>query len=630
MDSLLNRYHSPSSASLDERAATRDAQSRTFLVLAATLLAAGYLASVAWKGWIPFDDGMLAQTAQRVLDGQLPHRDFTDVYTGGLSFFHALAFRVGGSSLGTLRATLLVTSTASLPVWYYVASRFTPPPMAALVAVTAFVWSVPNYPAAMPSWYNLILAICAAAATLRFFERHDRRWLFVAGLCTGLSILVKIIGLYLLAGLASVIAYRVVETTGETGTRAVSASRIGTVAAIIAVALLAVAPFVLVEAAIDSRAVLELALPVFLLVAAIEVRMLRAFARGWRLSLRWFTTTYWPFALGVGIPVVLFALMYLSHGALPALVRGVFVLPSLRFAEPNMRTAGGPPLATVLFAIPLILLLTLRSSPGARRRQRVLLGVIMAILVALSVSQHRVMVSVWLSVRMLTLPIATIVGARLARPPNGPVGAQPASPALVLVTSLAVWCSLTQFPYGAPIYFSYVAPLVVFAAVALTRELRRAAPSTGVLLLVGYAAFAVAVRPQLFPRSPELSPTAQRLDLARGGIYVWPSEQRQYTEVVELLRQHAASKRILALPDVPEVYFLSAYKNPTRAIYDVFDNSPNRDKQLLQIIGDSGIRAVVINRDPQLSRPISATLDTSLRRLFPISRTVGALDVRWQ
>ena len=38
------------------------------------------------QGWIPHDDGAFAQSAARVLDGELPHRDFVELYTGGLTF----------------------------------------------------------------------------------------------------------------------------------------------------------------------------------------------------------------------------------------------------------------------------------------------------------------------------------------------------------------------------------------------------------------------------------------------------------------------------------------------------------------------------------------------------------------
>src|ERR1035438_3469802 len=49
------------------------------------------------------DDGALSQSALRVMQGQLPHRDFAEIYTGGLSFIHALAFRIFGVNLISLR-----------------------------------------------------------------------------------------------------------------------------------------------------------------------------------------------------------------------------------------------------------------------------------------------------------------------------------------------------------------------------------------------------------------------------------------------------------------------------------------------------------------------------------------------
>jgi len=51
------------------------------------------------RGWVPHDEGLLGQSAERLLAGQLPHRDFDEVYTGGLSYLHALAFEVGGVRL---------------------------------------------------------------------------------------------------------------------------------------------------------------------------------------------------------------------------------------------------------------------------------------------------------------------------------------------------------------------------------------------------------------------------------------------------------------------------------------------------------------------------------------------------
>ena len=55
---------------------------------------------------MPFDDGALAQSAERLLQGQLPHRDFDEIYTGGLTFLNAGAFRLFGISLWSLRLAM--------------------------------------------------------------------------------------------------------------------------------------------------------------------------------------------------------------------------------------------------------------------------------------------------------------------------------------------------------------------------------------------------------------------------------------------------------------------------------------------------------------------------------------------
>lgn len=600
--------------------------------VAVTLLAGAYLASVAWKGWIPFDDGMLAQTAQRVLEGQLPHRDFDDVYTGGLSFFHAAAFQIAGSSLSTLRATLLLTTVASIPIWFFVASRFTPPLIASVVTFTAFAWSVPNYPAAMPSWYNLILAMCAIAATLRYIDTRRERWMFVAGVCAGLSILVKIVGVYLVAAIALFLAFElpsVIPTRDDTAARR---AYNGSLAACAIVAILIVAPFLLVRAVLDARAVIELALPPALVATAALHRTASRARKGWHPPLRSIVRVYWPFAIGTVIPLATFAAIYWHAAALPALVRGVFILPQRRFALPSMHTPGGPPLVDFAFTLPLVLALTVAKRAGIREAawHSAVMVAIGAAVVLISVFDHRVMVSVWLSVRMLMLPIAVLLCLRLLGNTVATDALTPRREALVLVASAAAWCSLLQFPYSAPIYFSYVAPLVIIAAVALASESQPLATPSGLLLIIAYAAYAVAVRPQLFPRRPELSPVAARINLPRGGIYVWPEEQRQYTELVGLLREHGGTGWILALPDVPEIYFLSGYRNPTRMLYDAFEDSAGRGARLVRQLRDHRIQAVVINRDPQVSGPIDRALDDSLTHRFPFSRRIGAFEVRWQ
>ena len=178
-------------------------------VLAAVLVIAGIYTGVHInKGWVPADDGSLSQSALRVMQGQLPHRDFGEIYTGGLSFIHALAFRVLGVNLMSLRICVFLFFLAWLPAVYYIASRFTSALAAGAITLLAVAWSYPNYPAGqcLP-WYNLFFATFGAAALLRYLDVRTRRWLFVAGVCGGVSILIKVIGAYYIAGVFLFLAF---------------------------------------------------------------------------------------------------------------------------------------------------------------------------------------------------------------------------------------------------------------------------------------------------------------------------------------------------------------------------------------------------------------------------------------
>ena len=79
------------------------------------------------RGWIPHDDGMLGQTALRVILGELPHRDFGDVYTGGLAYWNALSFVLFGINLVAPRILLLLSFVGFLSASYAVARRFAAP-----------------------------------------------------------------------------------------------------------------------------------------------------------------------------------------------------------------------------------------------------------------------------------------------------------------------------------------------------------------------------------------------------------------------------------------------------------------------------------------------------------------------
>ena len=131
-------------------------------------------------------------------------------------------FECFGVNLMSLRICVFLFFLAWLPAVYYIALRFTSALAAGAITLLAVAWSYPNYPAAMPSWYNLFFATFGAAALLRYLEVRTRRWLFVAGVCGGVSILIKVIGAYYIAGVLLFLAFLEQSESSEESAAAVA------------------------------------------------------------------------------------------------------------------------------------------------------------------------------------------------------------------------------------------------------------------------------------------------------------------------------------------------------------------------------------------------------------------------
>src|SRR6266436_4345911 len=181
-----------------ERSATTRWSTLIFLIV--WLSSVAYMACNLNRGWAPEDEGILGQAAERVLHGEMPHRDFNDPYTGGLSYLDAAAFRILGTNLISLRIVLLAFFILWVPAIFAAAREFSGPYASAAVALAAVAWSVPNYSAAMPSWFCLFFATFGTLALLKYIRKPRIELLILAGLCGGLSILIKTPGLYFVAG----------------------------------------------------------------------------------------------------------------------------------------------------------------------------------------------------------------------------------------------------------------------------------------------------------------------------------------------------------------------------------------------------------------------------------------------
>ena len=333
-----------------------------FLSFGAVALLAGgaLLVSSARRGWIPHDEGLLAQSAERVLAGELPHRDFDAAYTGGLELLHAAAFRLLGEDLSSLRWTLLAFALAFVCALYVLASRIAAPPLAAALSIAGVAWSLPNYFAALPSWYVLFLWTFGGVFLSAYARRRRAGWLVAAGACAGLAFLAKTPGILLLAAAFLFLVFDDQALAAREPPAQPSRSLLWPLAG--ALVLFLAGLLALVARQLGPMEVLLYLVPS----AALSGLLLRQEARlaGGAPRARRLLARGLALAAGAAVPIALFLVPYALSGSLDDFWRGTFVLPQRRFDHASFPL---PPVWTAAAALPLAIPLALPSAFGRLR-----------------------------------------------------------------------------------------------------------------------------------------------------------------------------------------------------------------------------------------------------------------------
>lgn len=603
------------------------------LLLGVLVFSALYVAWHLGRGWIAHDEGALGQSAERLLLGELPHRDFDELYTGGLTWLNAAAFQLFGTTLFAMRLVLFALFLAWIPAVFYIASRLVRPMAAAGVTLLCVVWTVPNYPAPLPSWYNLFYTVFGLAALFRWLEDRRPRWLLAAGVAGGLSLLVKVIGLYFVAG---ALLFLVFQAHEESRAEASADAGRGWVYALFATAgLLAFSAslVMVVRHQLYAGEIVQFVLPGILVSGLLIRNEWTQSAGGSRARFTMLARLLAPFLVGFAIPVALFLVPYAQADALGALYNGVFVLPAKRIGTASFRML--PPWS-MLALLPFGLLLLYGRRMAGRMTRYHVAGLVVALTAYLVATGTVPLVYriVWYAIRgvlpvLVLIAVVVLARARVADADSPLLRSR----TMIVLTASAVF-TLVQFPFSVPIYFCYVAPLVALLAVALlphARPMTRAVPAALLAFLIAFAVlrvntstlFGMGVLYQPYPRTASLG-------LSRGGLQVPARDADMYRAAVQVLRQHARGAYTWASPDCPEIYFLSGLRNPTRSLFDFFDDQSGRTARVLATLEQHGVTAIALNSAPQFTAGISADLVDELERRYPFGANIGKFQIRWQ
>jgi len=197
---------------LDKRASALGKATPLLLTLAAGLICYGLFFN---RGLGLSVIGYSIAPAERVMQGEVPYRDFLFNYTPGILWVNALLMKLFGATLMTTRIGLFAFKLMTLVMLFYVASRLTSPVKALIPVMLTLAW--PGYQQVFnvyPDQYLMVFALAGLICLLNYDDTGLARWLLLCGLATGSVFLFKYnVGVLLLAAAALSIAMRELMTT---------------------------------------------------------------------------------------------------------------------------------------------------------------------------------------------------------------------------------------------------------------------------------------------------------------------------------------------------------------------------------------------------------------------------------
>jgi hypothetical protein len=518
--------------------------------------------------WAAADEGMYAHIAERLLMGQVLHRDVQDLYPGYINLTNATAFSLFGVRMVSMRYPLAVLTVIQAGLMFLILrNRGVTTAMVGALALTALGFVQFLNPTA--NWYTLFLAVLTVAWLSWSPARLPSRDV-VTGILVGSTFLFRqLSGVFLASG---VLVFLLLERPRSLG--------------------------------FDGRGLARATLTLIALVLmAYIVRATDAF--GWVLFGVWpFAVLAWAWrqttrgnrevfatlrklALGgliSGLPLLTYLL---GHGAVGSWAQDTFgtalAVPRLEF----MKRPG-------------YLMIGILAWRGFHS------GDLARILNA----------GLYICLLLLSALLGVLLFRALLRGRRSTIHPLPL---------IATFYALVSLHYQVPIYLFYTVGLSLAAVLLLTGQCNRGtlwftvAVSAGIAGLALYYQAAMPLTRNLqgivagerrFPATPLPSPAA--------GIYVDTSEAKLYQSLIGLIdRETRLGDTIFALPMHAELYFLGRRTNPFRFYNTAIGIRSNADlDSVLQVIRCRPPKLVFYDPTDKYNTPASVRIAGTVRRQY--------------
>ena len=162
------------------------------LVSALAALIGGFYLSFAQYGFDVLEEGYFLTNAWRVMQGDVPYRDFDAPYTPGIFYLYAWIFERFGRNVVVLRELHVIARVVFFLALYATGRRVCSPFYAALPPLLILaVDTVPGVWSLHPGWLTTPCSILGVACVAAYLRGRGAWWLVVAGLCSGVAFAFK-------------------------------------------------------------------------------------------------------------------------------------------------------------------------------------------------------------------------------------------------------------------------------------------------------------------------------------------------------------------------------------------------------------------------------------------------------
>lgn len=605
-----------------------------------------YLFLDGHRGYYSHDEGQAGLVGIMALEGKLPHRDFTELYTGFLSIIHGYLFSWFGTDTAFLRLPLWVALLTSYSMLAQTLSKLMGRAVGGLAVLLTFTCTTISYFGPLPFPLFTPITIICICLMHQWAITQNILIVCVVGFIIGSGFLIKTTSLYLFAAtFQAIVIIDLMRGASSASLFSPVKARCLKIITILA-SLLPIIPGLALTLRIPLHEKIIVGGPLILVLVRTVSLLIDSNAKKHCVISLTAGKTILALCVTSGLPVIGLLLYYAMNGALHQLFEGLFVLPLYRFDGARLPIPSdyrallrlctvGIYLASIWTGLEVLdsILQGKREiwNYSTRTMARVwFLTTALAFYLAITFTPSQAIIGPSL-LFLIGVPLSCYLRVGRASDQLGfrQYSEREYFDTMLITYGAFLW--LAMVPTASDLYATLLAaPFVLRSFIHRKigpRQINRSWIIVLLLVAVGQAAyFGTFWRDAIFSGSL-LHPNRAQLkgDSSNAELY------RRICDKIHLLS--SPHDLIFAGPDAPEVAYLCSRQPYDDVLYDFFASAthPDRYEKLLK---DEKVRVVVLKLAPPFSPMYPESYVKALGQRFPNAELVSdgkqVVEVRWR